>query len=247
KNKNISKKNGLFQNTYYHHLSQRIASQKCFELYLIKYPDLSVLLIYQSRDGYKQNCLVEITDSFDKQELVKNDIVHLPLNTLSKKFLADILMKKKILDWDLEYAMTIHTSQGMMLEALQQVWVIDEHLSSETLAIANMLDNNLGLNLSINTSPLFEGRIQKKYIREPTNKPSNKKVKKLVKKESDILEDLIKELSTKLAIQVLVIRKENAISFNNLYNNITNSEMQNEIMNQNIITNYYFFGKALSE
>ncbi|CAG8580293.1 2957_t:CDS:2, partial [Gigaspora margarita] len=71
--------------------------------------------------------------------------------------------------------------------------------------------------------------------------------KKTVKKESDILEDLIKELSTKPEIQVPVIRKENAISFNNLYNNITNSEMQNEITNRNVITNYYLLGKALSE
>ncbi|CAG8831916.1 26305_t:CDS:2, partial [Racocetra persica] len=65
-------------------LSRRIASQKCLELYHIKYPDLP------------------------KQELVKNDIVHLPLNTLPEKFIKDI--------W-------------MTLEALQRVWVIDEHLA----------------------------------------------------------------------------------------------------------------------
>ena len=99
-----------------------------------------------------------------------------------------------------------------------------------------MLGNNLGLNSPMNTSPLFGGGIQKKRVREPTNKPSNKKVKKLVKKESDILEDLIKELSTEPETQVPVIRKENAISFNDLYNNITNSEMQNEITNRDVIT-----------
>ncbi|CAG8773607.1 2910_t:CDS:2, partial [Racocetra persica] len=83
--------------------------------------------------GHKQNCLVEIPGSFDKQELVKNDIVHLLLNTLPKKFLADILMEKKILDWDLGYAMTVHTSQGITLEALQRVWIIDEHLAWDNL------------------------------------------------------------------------------------------------------------------
>ncbi|CAG8723987.1 18194_t:CDS:1, partial [Cetraspora pellucida] len=91
--------------------------------------------------------------------------------------------------------------------------------------------------------------LSKKRVSEPifSDKSSNKKVKKLVKKESNILEDLIKELSTEPKTQVSVIRKENAISFNDLYNNITNSEMQNEIMNQDVITNYYLFGKALSE
>ncbi|CAG8824420.1 15307_t:CDS:2, partial [Gigaspora margarita] len=64
-------------------------------------------------------------------------------------------------------------------------------------------------------------------------------LKKLVKKELDILEDLIKELSTEPKLQVPLIRKENAISFNNLYNNITNSEMQNEITNRDVVTNYY--------
>ncbi|CAG8833310.1 11299_t:CDS:1, partial [Racocetra persica] len=46
------------------------------------------------------------------KELVKNDIVYLSLNTLSDKFLKDILADKKVIDWELGYAMTIHTSQG---------------------------------------------------------------------------------------------------------------------------------------
>ncbi|KAF0484340.1 hypothetical protein F8M41_023025 [Gigaspora margarita] len=76
-----------------------------------------VPLIYRPRDERKQNCLVPIPGSSEKQELVKNDIVHLPLNTLPKKFIKDILTEEKILDWDLGYAMTVHTSQGMTLEA----------------------------------------------------------------------------------------------------------------------------------
>ncbi|CAG8851762.1 10367_t:CDS:2, partial [Racocetra persica] len=57
-----------------HHLSRRIASQKCLKLYRIKYPDLPVPLIYRPRDGRKQTCLVSISGSSEKQELVKNDI-----------------------------------------------------------------------------------------------------------------------------------------------------------------------------
>ncbi|CAG8633283.1 3172_t:CDS:2, partial [Paraglomus occultum] len=103
-----------------HHLSRRIASQKCLELH------------YQEMDINK-NCLVSIPGSSEKQELVKNNIVHLPLNTLPEKFIKDILTEEKILDWDLGYAMTVHTSQGMTLEAPQRVWVIDEHLAWDNL------------------------------------------------------------------------------------------------------------------
>ncbi|CAG8485094.1 33404_t:CDS:2 [Gigaspora margarita] len=71
-------------------------------------------------------------------------------------------------------------------------------------------------------SPMFtQSDILNKRTNDPklfSDKPSNKKVKKLVKKESDILEDLIKELSTKPETQV-----------------------------PDVITNYYLFGKALSE
>ncbi|CAG8820385.1 322_t:CDS:1, partial [Racocetra fulgida] len=116
-----------------HRLSRRIASQKCLELHRIKYPDLPVPLIYRPRDGRKQNCLVPIPGSSEKQELVKNDIVYLPLNMLPEKFIKDILSEEKILDWNLGYAMTVHTSQGMTLEAPQRVWVIDEHLAWDNL------------------------------------------------------------------------------------------------------------------
>ncbi|CAG8719703.1 1897_t:CDS:2, partial [Dentiscutata heterogama] len=36
----------------------------------------------QPKDGCKQNCLVQIPGSSKKKELVKNDIIYLPLNTL---------------------------------------------------------------------------------------------------------------------------------------------------------------------
>ncbi|CAG8857550.1 9733_t:CDS:1, partial [Gigaspora margarita] len=59
---------------------------------------------------------------------------------------------------------------------------------------------------------------------------------------------LIKELSTEPSTpQDPVTRKENAVNFNDLYNNITNAETKNEITNQDVITCYYLFGKALSE
>ncbi|CAG8837293.1 11242_t:CDS:1, partial [Racocetra persica] len=85
------------------------------------------------RDGCKQNCLVQISGLSEKKELVKNNIEYLPLNTLSDKFLKDILADKKVIDWELGYAMTIHTSQGMTLKSPQCVWVIDENLAWDNL------------------------------------------------------------------------------------------------------------------
>ena len=82
---------------------------------------MPIPLIYRLRDGYKQNCLVPIPGSSEKRELVKNDIIHLPLNTLPDKFLKDMLADKKVINWELGYAMTIHTSQGMTLKAPQRV------------------------------------------------------------------------------------------------------------------------------
>jgi hypothetical protein len=90
-------------------------------------------LIYRPKDGRKQNCLVPIPGSSKKKELVKNDIIHLPLNTLPDKFLKDMLADKKVIDWELGYAMTIHTSQGMTLKAPQSVWIIDENLAWDNL------------------------------------------------------------------------------------------------------------------
>ncbi|CAG8613267.1 5592_t:CDS:2, partial [Paraglomus occultum] len=52
-----------------HRLSRRIASQKCLELHRIKYPNTPVPLIYRPRDGRKQNCLIQIPGSSEKQEL----------------------------------------------------------------------------------------------------------------------------------------------------------------------------------
>ncbi|CAG8705200.1 14248_t:CDS:2, partial [Racocetra fulgida] len=114
-------------------LSRRLASQICLKLHCTKYSEIPILLIYRPKDGRKQNCLVPIPGSSEKRELVKNDIIHLPLNTLSDKFLQGMLGKEKAIDWELGYAMTIHTSQGMTLKAPQRVWVIDEHLAWDNL------------------------------------------------------------------------------------------------------------------
>ncbi|CAG8838251.1 22586_t:CDS:2, partial [Gigaspora margarita] len=116
-----------------HRLSRRLASQIYLKLHCTKYSEIPIPLIYRPKDGCKQNCLVPIPGSSEKKELVKNDIVHLPLNILPNKFLQGMLGKEKAIDWELGFAITIHTSQGMTLKAPQLVWVIDEHLAWDNL------------------------------------------------------------------------------------------------------------------
>ncbi|CAG8634109.1 30058_t:CDS:1, partial [Gigaspora margarita] len=100
-------------------------------------------------------------------------------------------------------------------------------------------------------SPLFtQSDTSKKRTNDPKlfpDKPSNKKVKQ-IKKESLTLKKLIEELSTEPSTpQVLVTKKENANNFVDLYNNITHAETENEIINREVITSYYLFGKALED
>ncbi|CAG8856344.1 34376_t:CDS:1, partial [Gigaspora margarita] len=70
-----------------HQLSRKLALQICLKLHCTKYSEIPILLIYRSKDGCKQNCLIPIPGSSEKKELVKNDIIHLLLNTLPDKFL----------------------------------------------------------------------------------------------------------------------------------------------------------------
>ncbi|CAG8845618.1 502_t:CDS:1 [Gigaspora margarita] len=89
-------------------------------------------------------------------------------------------------------------------------------------------------------------QVQKRPSKDTTKDKSSNKKPKQTKKESHVLNELIKELSTEPETpQTPVTRKENANNFLDLYNNITYAENQNEIMNQEVITCYYHFGKAL--
>ncbi|CAG8558312.1 11615_t:CDS:1 [Cetraspora pellucida] len=128
----------------------------------------------------------------------------------------------------------------------------NKEIESTDISIPESQDIDLiEMFLKIFKSFIFiQSNTSKKYINNPKlfpNKISNKKTKKAVKKESHILKDLIKELSTESETQQdPVTRKENANSFLDLYNNITYTENQNKITNQEVITCYYHFGKALN-
>ncbi|CAG8644995.1 8678_t:CDS:2 [Cetraspora pellucida] len=106
--------------------------EKWEQLHQIKYSEIPILLNYRPRDRCKQNCLAQISDLSEKKELVKNDIVYLSLNTLSDKFLKDMLADKKVIDWELGYTMTIYTIDR--IEYLNQLIQVEVPLLPSKIA-----------------------------------------------------------------------------------------------------------------
>ncbi|CAG8595928.1 57_t:CDS:1, partial [Racocetra fulgida] len=132
--------------------------------------------------------------------------------------------------------------------SLQRSISIDERLQDLLIFGKNSLvnlDTIVKKNSESGISNFTISNLLSKCIDESTDKILNKKQKQ-AKKESHILKNLIKELSTEPeAPQDSVTRKENAVNFNDLYNNITYTETQNKIINQEVITSYYLLNKAL--
>ena len=111
-----------------------------FEIHTKHFPDHSVPLIYRPRDSRKQNCEVCIPGQEQKEVLVLNDVVDVSLQTakelLEKKYsiiLEDPQKKQEkqkdnVFDWDLGYAMTVHSSQGLTIKDPQKIWIIDDNM-----------------------------------------------------------------------------------------------------------------------
>ncbi|CAG8822576.1 17274_t:CDS:2 [Gigaspora margarita] len=129
--------------------------------------------------------------------------------------------------------------------------------SSGTLAIADMLGNNLGLNSPMNILPLlplFNETTQKKHTRKSsasTEKSSSKKARKTGKKKvSSMLKKLIKELLADIPVPTigenLKKANESATSiFLQLSDKIDNAETKNEGASRGLIFSYFDFGEAV--
>ena len=70
-----------------------------------------------------------LDDRPDQQELVLNDVVLVGL-----KYAREVLDGKWGLDWALGYALTVHSSQGLIVADPQKVWIIDDYLQWSNLA-----------------------------------------------------------------------------------------------------------------
>ncbi len=61
-----------------------------------------------------------------REELVLNDIVDVSIEAAEAAIKTD--------DWRLGYALTVHSSQGLTIHAIQKVWIIDDYLQWSNLA-----------------------------------------------------------------------------------------------------------------
>jgi hypothetical protein len=91
------------------------------------FPNAPVPLLYRPANTRQQNIDVKIPGTDQYKTLVKNDIecVYLPA--------ALEELKNQNTPWELGYATTIHSSQGLTLHNPQKVWIIDDRVSWSNL------------------------------------------------------------------------------------------------------------------
>eukprot|EP00061_Rhincodon_typus_P018951 g48347.t1 len=99
-----------------------------FQSHKQRYPDTPVPLLYHPKDSRKQNIMVTIPGTENREELVLNDIVEVAIEV------AEQATASPHSDWCLGCALTVHSSQGLSIHDLQKVWIIDDYLQWANLA-----------------------------------------------------------------------------------------------------------------
>ncbi|RIB30536.1 hypothetical protein C2G38_2152525 [Gigaspora rosea] len=131
-----------------------------------------------------------------------------------------------------------------------------KNFSSGTSALADILDDDLGLGSPITVSPLldqkdpllYKSRTQKKRIIESSYK-SDKRQKSTTKEdESSTVKKLIKELKDDSVNKDLIFPPQlSEDSYTYLYKEIVKAEANNNIASQKLLNYYFQFGKKLSD
>ena len=113
----------------------RVRTQRLlFERHDEYFPDTFVPLPYRPKDTRRQNIMVTIPGPLldgrpDRQELVLNDVVELPL-----EYAREVLDGRWGQDWAVGYPITVHSSQGLTVADPQKVWIIDDYLQWSNIA-----------------------------------------------------------------------------------------------------------------
>ena len=84
-----------------------------------------VPILYHPKDGRKQNIMVTIPGTDEKEKLVLNDVVDVTMEAAEQAVQTP--------DWRLAYALTIHSSQGLTIQNPQRVWILDDYLQWSNL------------------------------------------------------------------------------------------------------------------
>ena len=116
--------------------------KECFQ-------DVLVPLLYHPRDSRKQNIMVTIPGTNQKEQLVLNDIQGVTIEAAEAAIQTD--------DWRLGYALTVHSSQGLTIEDPQKVWIIDDYLQWSNLTYLTVSRVKYMHQLEREVYPLEEG------------------------------------------------------------------------------------------
>ena len=101
------------------------AQKLLFQRHKESFQGSDVPLLYHPKDSRKQNTLVTIPGTNQKEQLVLNDIKVVTIKTAEAAIQTD--------DWRLGYALTVHSSQGLTIKDPQKVWIIDDYLQWSNL------------------------------------------------------------------------------------------------------------------
>ena len=102
------------------------AQELLFQRQKEHFPDMPVPLLYHPKDSRKQNIMVTIPGTRQREELALNDVIQVTIEAAEKAVKTD--------DWRLGYALTVHSSQGLTIKSPQKVWIIDDYLQWSNLA-----------------------------------------------------------------------------------------------------------------
>lgn len=101
------------------------AQELLLEKHRATFPDAPVPMLYHPKDSRKQNIEVAIPGTEVKEVLVLNDVVTVSLEVVESAIQTG--------DWRLGYAMTIHSSQGLIIHDPRKVWLVDDYLTWSNL------------------------------------------------------------------------------------------------------------------
>ena len=96
-----------------------------FQRHKEQFQGSEVPILYHPKDSRKQNIMVTIPGTNQKEELVLNDIKGVTVEAAEAAIQTD--------DWRLGYALTVHSSQGLTIKDPQKVWIIDDYLQWSNL------------------------------------------------------------------------------------------------------------------
>ena len=129
-----------------------------------------VPLLYHPKDSRKQNIMVTIPGTNQKEQLVLNDIQGVTIEAAEAAIQTD--------DWRIGYALTVHSSQGLTIKDPQKVWIIDDYLQWSNLTYLTVSRVKYMHQLERVVCPLEEGSEVKQLTEQQFAQQTRKVIQK---------------------------------------------------------------------